>query len=193
VSTGLKVVERENIPTLALQQQCDRAQHEVTLANPVNVTVLHMEKGSTVPLYVLLSIHHLVIDVVSWRLLLSDLLTTYQQLCQGISEKEVFEGKPASLSFAGWCNHLSHVLSTTQQGGLPGWLAAEQPYWNQQVVGAEGCLSAEITSQAPIRTAVATLPQVRLSLSKDETTSLLQVLTLLYLELSEYLSIWRSL
>jgi amino acid adenylation domain-containing protein/non-ribosomal peptide synthase protein (TIGR01720 family) len=76
--------------------------------------------GKSRPQRLLIVIHHLVVDGVSWRILLEDLETAYRQLIA-----ETLVRLPAkTTSFARWARHLSeYVQEPSQQLDLAGWLA----------------------------------------------------------------------
>ncbi|WP_046004123.1 non-ribosomal peptide synthetase [Pseudoalteromonas rubra] len=68
----------------------------------------------------LLVIHHLVVDGVSWRILLEDLETLYSQYSQG----EPLALGPKTSSYQSWATFLSEYAKSEQ-------LAAEAPHWQQ--------------------------------------------------------------
>ncbi|MBP5972964.1 amino acid adenylation domain-containing protein [Brasilonema sp. CT11] len=74
--------------------------------------------GSNQPSRLLWVIHHLAVDGVSWRILIEDLNTAYQQLCQG---KEI-QLPPKTTSFKQW----SHRLQEYAQSSV---LHSELDYW----------------------------------------------------------------
>jgi amino acid adenylation domain-containing protein/non-ribosomal peptide synthase protein (TIGR01720 family) len=74
--------------------------------------------GPDRPQRLLMVIHHLLVDGVSWRILLEDLWTVYQQLRRG----ETAQLPPKSSSFKQWVVQLQeHARSAA--------VAAELPYW----------------------------------------------------------------
>ncbi|MFJ7313617.1 non-ribosomal peptide synthase/polyketide synthase [Pseudomonas sp. NPDC098747] len=73
----------------------------------------------------LLAVHHLAVDGVSWRILLEDLQLAYQQALQGSSIK-----LPAKTSsYKAWGEHLQTFAATDA-------VQAELGFWQQQVEGA---------------------------------------------------------
>ncbi|MCU7250416.1 non-ribosomal peptide synthetase [Pseudomonas koreensis] len=73
----------------------------------------------------LLAVHHLVVDGVSWRILLEDLQLAYQQVLQGAGIK-----LPAKTSaYKAWGEHLQAYAATDA-------LRAELTFWQQQLDGA---------------------------------------------------------
>ncbi|MCA1389298.1 amino acid adenylation domain-containing protein [Bradyrhizobium sp. IC3123] len=73
----------------------------------------------------LLAIHHLVVDGVSWRILLEDLALAYDQLQRG----SPVALPPKSDSFASWSERLHAYTGTAE-------IAAELPYWLDRGAGA---------------------------------------------------------
>ncbi|MCP3401820.1 non-ribosomal peptide synthetase [Bradyrhizobium sp. CCGB20] len=73
----------------------------------------------------LLAIHHLVVDGVSWRILLEDLAAAYDQLQRG----NAISLPPKSDSYASWSERL-HAYAATAE------IAAELPHWRDCGAGA---------------------------------------------------------
>ena len=82
----------------------------------VKAALLKLGAGS--PSRLLLVIHHLVIDAISWRILLEDLGTAYRQLSRG----EAVELPPKTTSFKDWSDKLAAYTQTDS-------LRAERDYW----------------------------------------------------------------
>ncbi|MEV0691702.1 non-ribosomal peptide synthase/polyketide synthase [Streptomyces sp. NPDC050388] len=67
-----------------------------------------------------LTVHHLAVDSVSWRILLADLAQAYRQAAQGDPPRL----EPVSTPFADWAAHLSHrVRAGDLDADLPHWTA----------------------------------------------------------------------
>src|SRR5581483_3741007 len=120
--------------------------------------------GERRPARVLLRVHHLVVDTVSWRILLADLDTIYEQLSQG---------QPVSLptkttSFQHWATRLLRYASSEE-------LLAQSDYWLTpgRLHGAELPLDCS-PEEAVTRNTRASACTITLSLSREETTALLQ-------------------
>ncbi|MBA2324361.1 MAG: non-ribosomal peptide synthetase, partial [Pseudonocardiales bacterium] len=76
--------------------------------------------------YLFLAAHHLVMDAVSWRILLEDLDTTYQQAARGESSLRL-AGK--TTSFRDWANRLSeYVAKGSFDHELDHWADASQTH-----------------------------------------------------------------
>ena len=116
--------------------------------------------GPQKPGRLLLVIHHLAIDGVSWRILLEDLWTAYRQLSRG----EPIQLAPKTTSFKLWAERLADYAQS-------GALQRETTYWLSQ--------SWTRSSRLPVdypggRNTVALARTVRVSLSTEETRALLQ-------------------
>lgn len=74
--------------------------------------------GANQPSRLLWVIHHLVVDGVSWRILIEDFQTIYQQICQG----KALHLPPKTTSFQQWSNYLQNYAQ------LPA-LSSEIEYW----------------------------------------------------------------
>ena len=84
---------------------------------PVARCVL-FDPGAGAPQRLFLGAHHLVVDVVSWRVLLEDLATAYGQLAAG----RAVELPPKTTSFRQWAERLQAHATAPE-------LAAELAYW----------------------------------------------------------------
>ncbi|WP_315833219.1 non-ribosomal peptide synthetase [Bradyrhizobium prioriisuperbiae] len=96
------------------------AQASLSLSGPLLRAVgMDLVDGSQ---RLLVVIHHLVIDGVSWRVLLEDVAAAYGQLASGATAVAL---PPKSQSFASWGARLQ-TFATTEE------LAAELPYWQER-------------------------------------------------------------
>jgi amino acid adenylation domain-containing protein/non-ribosomal peptide synthase protein (TIGR01720 family) len=100
-------------------------------------------------------IHHLAVDGVSWRILLEDVTTAYQQLCRG----EVIALSPKTTSFQQWAMRLTEYAQT---------LNAELDYWLANARRQVKPLPVDYTKVGLANTA-----QVTVSLSLEQTRALL--------------------
>jgi amino acid adenylation domain-containing protein/non-ribosomal peptide synthase protein (TIGR01720 family) len=106
----------------------------------------------------LLVLHHLVVDGVSWRILLEDLQEAYRQRCQG----EPVRLPPKTTSFKHWSEQLAaYVRSEAVRAELPYWLAASPS-------------SALPRDASDGDNTVASARTVEVALSVEETQALLQ-------------------
>jgi non-ribosomal peptide synthase protein (TIGR01720 family) len=116
--------------------------------------------GSERPDRLLMVAHHLAVDGVSWRIILEDLETAYQQLRHG---QEV-SLPPKSSSFQEWARRL--VTAAAQ-----GMFDAEVEYYTQALVGGVEPLP---TDHADGENTESSAQHVMASLSADETRALLE-------------------
>ncbi|RLU10842.1 non-ribosomal peptide synthetase [Pseudomonas prosekii] len=145
-ATGLEVVANEAQRSLNLQ---DGPLVRAVLAN--------LDDGSQ---RLLLAIHHLVVDGVSWRILFDDLQSAYRQLLA--DQPLQLPGKTSAAKV--WAEHLQ-----TYARSAP--LQQELAYWQQQLQGAEVALPADHAEGGQQNRHALT---VRTRLSKDLTRQLLQ-------------------
>ncbi|WP_024616033.1 non-ribosomal peptide synthase/polyketide synthase [Pseudomonas kilonensis] len=114
----------DNLSAAELQDLCAKAQCSLDLHNgPLLRAVLaSMADGSQ---RLLLAVHHLAVDGVSWRILLEDLQRAYQQASVGAALK-----LPAKTSaYKAWGEHLQAYASTEN-------VQAELTFWQHQLQGA---------------------------------------------------------
>ncbi|TCW37425.1 bacitracin synthase 3 [Laceyella sacchari] len=98
----------------AIEQEANRLQQSIDLEQGplVKVGLFHTADGD----YLLLVIHHLVVDGVSWRILLEDFTTLYEQADASLPLK--------TSSFQAWARKLREYAVSPQ-------LLAEIPYWKR--------------------------------------------------------------
>ncbi len=155
----------------------EKIEHALTKTAHTIQTSLHLAKGPVMraaycqtpdsqPDYLLIVIHHLVVDVVSWRILTEDLIAIYRQL----SDNKTVKLPPKTTSFKYWAERINaYALSKT--------LLAEQAYWN-----------ALLTNETPVtlpkdkngQNTEASVQTVRISLTREETDALLREVPSVY-------------
>jgi amino acid adenylation domain-containing protein/non-ribosomal peptide synthase protein (TIGR01720 family) len=114
--------------------------------------------------HLLMVIHHLLVDGVSWRVLFEDLATSIRQITAA---------EPVSLplktdSFLHWCQCLAEYAGSQQ-------LAAEIPYWQEVEAGGEGLLLVDEDRRAvsPLKSGVHADAVTGELLTVEETAELL--------------------
>jgi non-ribosomal peptide synthase protein (TIGR01720 family) len=124
------------------------------------------DRGAQQNSYLLVVIHHLVVDGVSWRILLEDLHTAYQQLSRG----EEPSLPPKTTSFKNWAERLKeHAQSTGLNEELSYWCeTSNRPLARLPLDHANG------------KNTVASARTISVSLNADETRELLQALPVAY-------------
>jgi non-ribosomal peptide synthase protein (TIGR01720 family) len=161
-----------NLPPLppAAQDQAiatiaDSLQASLNISQGPLLRVAFFDLGSDRPGRLLLIIHHLVVDGVSWRILLEDFQTLYRQLSSG----EPARLPPKTTSFKQWAEQITRYAQTDAAlRELDYWLAAAQP---SQLPSADAA-SGENTA--------ATARTYSLTLSAAATDILLRTLPQLY-------------
>ncbi len=118
--------------------------------------------GSNVPGRLLAIVHHLVVDGVSWRILLEDLVTAYQQL----SRAEAIQLPPKTTSFKQWATQLAGY-------GQSDALVIELDFWLSQSERHVASLPVDYPLSQESNT-VASTSTVSVSLNAAETRALLQ-------------------
>ncbi|PMB21448.1 type I polyketide synthase [Fischerella thermalis] len=124
--------ERVDLSGLSPQQQeqafeaaATEIQASLNLTSGLIVRVACFDFGTHQPSRILLAIHHLAIDVGSWRILLEDLEIAYQQLSQG----KVIKLQPKTTSFKQWALRLTEYAQSIElQREQVYWLAAEREW-----------------------------------------------------------------
>lgn len=89
--------------------------------------------------HLLIALHHLVIDGVSWRILLEDLAAAYQQAL----EKQEVQLPPKTDSYLSYASGLAQIAESKQ-------LLAEKPYW-QTILDAHTAFLPKDTENMPDR------------------------------------------
>ena len=108
-----------------LQAEATRVQSSLDLSDGPLVRAALFEMGAGEPQRLLIAIHHLVVDTVSWRILLADLEQVYTADAEGRSAD-----LPArTSSFKRWARELHQYAAT-------GEVEQQQDYWRQASAGA---------------------------------------------------------
>ncbi|MBI5032798.1 MAG: amino acid adenylation domain-containing protein [Chloroflexi bacterium] len=125
----------------------------------VRVTYFHMGAGRDRLLFVS---HHLVVDTVSWRILLEDLLTVYEQLAQA----QPVQLPPKTTSFQYWSQKLTEYAQSNA-------VRDELNYWTSMFGDRDIRLPRDYADNAQANTE-ASARMVAESLCEEETRALLQ-------------------
>lgn len=144
----------------ALRAETARLQASLNLEDGPLVRTALFNMGGDEPDRLLIIIHHLAVDAVSWRVLLEDLQSAYEQIGQGKEPK-----LPAkTTSFRQWAERL------VEYAGMPK-LRQELPFWLAQSHPAR--LSTDNTP-GPAANTVASASSISMSLNAEDTRRLLQ-------------------
>ncbi|HYO72540.1 MAG TPA: condensation domain-containing protein, partial [Archangium sp.] len=141
----------------ALEAEASRLQAGFDLSRPPFLAAALFNLGGAQRLF--LCAHHLVMDAVSWRILVEDLETSYLQLLQG----QQVTLPPKSTSFQTWARRLSEYAASEA-------LASEAPLWLDEARSLVEPLPMDSSGENTHASAAT----VSVSLDADETRLLLQ-------------------
>ncbi len=144
----------------AIENAAAQLQASLDLVQGPLIRLAVFDHGPRKSARLLVVIHHLVVDSVSWRILLEDLQMAYQQLCSG----RVIQLPAKTTSFKHWAKGLT---AYAQSAGL----RQELTYWLAEPRAQVGCLPVDYPGGA---NTVASACTVSVSLSTKETHALLQ-------------------
>jgi hypothetical protein len=144
----------------ALESAAAQVQTSLNLSEGPLVRVVFFTLGNNQPNRLLIVIHHLAVDGVSWRILLEDLQTAYEQISRG----ETIQLPPKTTSFQQWAQRLQEYAHSSE-------LQQEQNYWLTQLRKPVCPLPVDFSGGA---NTVASVSTVSVTLSQEETQALLQ-------------------
>ncbi|MEH2178693.1 amino acid adenylation domain-containing protein [Nostoc sp.] len=151
---------------LAISAAVAELHSSLNLSSGPLLRIALLDLGSTKSQRLLMIIHHLVVDGVSWRVLLEDLQTAYKQLTQG----ETMTLPPKTTSFKHWAERLQGYVQSQA-------LQQELDYWLSEVPGQIDQLPVDFPSGD---NTVARANSILLALSQQETQALLQEVSAVY-------------
>jgi len=143
-----------------LEAEAAAVQASLNISNGPILRVVLFNYGAERGARLLLVVHHLVVDGVSWRILLEDLQTLYGQAQRG----EALELPAGTSTFKSWSESLKTYADS------PG-LQQQAGYWNAQ--GSELIGRLPVDNEAGVNT-VGSARSVEVKLSHEETIELLQ-------------------
>ncbi|NJM20524.1 MAG: amino acid adenylation domain-containing protein [Richelia sp. SM1_7_0] len=138
----------------------------LNLSNSPLLRVALFDLGTGKSQRLLIIIHHLVVDGISWRVLLEDLQTAYQQLSQG----KAIALPPKTTSFKHWAQRLQEY---TQSQVIP----QELNYWLTKIPRQTVRLPVDFPNGD---NTVALTENISVTLSQEETQTLLQKVSATY-------------
>jgi amino acid adenylation domain-containing protein/non-ribosomal peptide synthase protein (TIGR01720 family) len=144
----------------AMQAAAARAQASLDLANGPLVRMTCFTSGESGAARLLIVIHHLAVDGVSWRILLEDL----QAACEQAGLYQPIMLPPKTTSFKSWAERLVEYARTTSA-------RQELAYWLTEFTGCDSRLPLDHAGSADT---VDCASSVSVSLSPEETRVLLQ-------------------
>lgn len=138
-----------------IEKKCAEVQKSFDLENgPLIKGILFITSQHN---YLYLCIHHLVVDNVSWRILLSDYGTLFHQIMNG--DEPVLPEKTAS--FKEWSQALREYVVSEQ-------FRIERSYWEKQPLNMVCALKGKVAST------IGEYKEIRIALETDETTAVLK-------------------
>ncbi|MEK4444282.1 MULTISPECIES: amino acid adenylation domain-containing protein [unclassified Niallia] len=105
---------------IVIEDYAAKLQTEINIFQPFVFKFAYIETGFGQPSRLVLIIHHLVVDGVSWRILINDIFTCFQQLLNNNRINLL----PSSTSFAEWSRTLQQSFSVNR-------LELEVEYWEK--------------------------------------------------------------
>ncbi|MGZ7106681.1 MAG: condensation domain-containing protein, partial [Candidatus Angelobacter sp.] len=163
------IYERRNLTALSgseqlaeLERDATHTQGSLDLAAGRMIKAVEYDLGTDGGKRLLLVIHHLVVDGVSWRILLDDLERGYKQLAEG---KEIALG-PKTTSFKQWTERLEQYAEEDR-------VKRELEYWTSQSRKKAGRLPFDFAENRN-RNVFGTQKSVVGYLTEEETRALLQ-------------------
>jgi non-ribosomal peptide synthase protein (TIGR01720 family) len=160
-SHDLSVVDDSALPA-AVDAEATRVQSSLNLERGPLVRVAHFELGRGRGALVLVVIHHLVVDGVSWRILLDDLNAAYAALEAG----RALTLPAKTMPYRFWSERLTERAASAD-------LRRDVGYW-QAVCAARGMSLPMDHPDALDQNTVANVDTVSTSLSEEDTRALLQ-------------------
>ncbi|MEU5980651.1 amino acid adenylation domain-containing protein, partial [Streptomyces sp. NPDC047315] len=144
----------------ALADAADEARHRLDPAGGVMVQAVWFDGGPAAPGRLLLLLHHLVVDGVSWRILLADLAAAWRAVDAG----EEPQLPPVATSYRHWAHlQVDQAKSAAR--------AAELPFWIDVLEGAAVPLGGRALD--PARDTLATAATASWTLPPEQTQALL--------------------
>ncbi|RKG92068.1 non-ribosomal peptide synthetase [Corallococcus terminator] len=151
----------EDARTHAMEAAANEAQASLDLRQGPLLRAVLFDRGEGAPGRLLLAVHHLAVDAVSWRILLEDLETLFTQLGRG----EALQLPPKTTSFKEWAVRLEDHARSPE-------LARERDFWAAPR-GPVPTLRPEPRTPAEANTLGASAT-VHVSLGAEETRALLR-------------------
>jgi microcystin synthetase protein McyA len=145
-----------------LEQIATTQQASLDLSTGPLIRVVLFQLGNNCDNRLLIIIHHLAVDGVSWRILLEDLFTAYQQL----EQQETIQLPPKTLAFQDWAMLL-------QEYGKSEVVRSQLNYWLKQPWSEVNSLPVDDPTGKQ-NNSVASIADISVNLSKEQTRALLQ-------------------
>jgi non-ribosomal peptide synthase protein (TIGR01720 family) len=148
-------------------EHAESARSRLSVTEPVTMQCVWFDRGPHRDGRLLLLAHHLVVDAVSWNILLGDLAAAADSAANGRARLTT----PTSASFRTWAHRLARAAAEPER-------VAELPLWQQ--VLEPGATPVGARALDPSRDTVASTHVVRHSLAAEETRDLIGFLPSLF-------------
>ena len=154
--------------SVALEEKATQIQASLDIQKGDLMRVALFHLGDNQPSRLLLAIHHLAVDGVSWRILLEDVASAYQQLKSGATIKL----PPKTTSYKQWAHQLQdYARSQSLKTQLDYWLGLSK----QKIVPLPADYAEGFSNNI-----VASIARVQVSLDSQQTKALLQEIPAAY-------------
>ena len=154
--------------TQAIEKLASHYQAQLNLAAGPLLQMVYFQLGLQQTGRLLIAIHHLAVDRVSWRILLEDLNLAYEQLYRD----QIPQLPAKTTSFKAWSERLSEYAQSDR-------LLAELPYWTAAQRTQVTPLPVDYPAVTDLNTVISA-NTLTVSLSPEETRSLLQRASVAY-------------
>ncbi|ACK73919.1 amino acid adenylation domain protein (plasmid) [Gloeothece citriformis PCC 7424] len=151
-----------NDQTAAINRYDSELQRSLNLTSGELVKVTLFKLGNQQPSQLLIIIHHLAVDGISWRILLEDLTTAYQQISQG----QAIKLPRKTTSFQDWSKQLVSYSQSEK-------LKEELGYWLSQIQTEIQPLPVDYQPEEKVNL-LSSAKAINLFLTEEETRGLLQ-------------------
>lgn len=177
----------EAMQTEQIEAECTRWQASLNLGEGPLLRAVWFDLGESRNSRLLIVVHHLVVDGVSWRILLEDLQTAYRQIASG----ETVALPPKTMSFQSWSERLQALAQSEA-------MQEETHFWRELTDINIPSLPVDFPEGANLERHTAS---VVIRLNPEDTTSLLydapaayrtEINDLLLTALAQTLSAWNS-
>ncbi|MFE7929518.1 amino acid adenylation domain-containing protein [Streptomyces sp. NPDC057456] len=153
---------RHRDPDTTLAELAVAAQRELDPHGGRVLRAVWLDRGETEPGRLLLLVHHLAVDGVSWRILLPDLAAAWRAAVAGQDAFAALDAVPTSLRT--WSHRLTEAAHSPAR-------VAELPLWQEVSAAEDPSLTARPLD--PARDVYATREDITLTLPAEETAALL--------------------
>ncbi|MCA9923126.1 MAG: hypothetical protein KC421_12180, partial [Anaerolineales bacterium] len=150
------------LDTSRIKETISEAQTSLDLSEGPLLRVVYFNCGENHPDLLLTIVHHLVVDGVSWQILLQDLQMVYQQLEEGIP----VQLPRKTTSFKYWAEKLAAYANSDE-------MQREQTYWPAEIGEQIARLPLDYGREAALLNTVSSQQAVTVSLAVEETRALL--------------------